>query len=342
MDEINKNRYIILDIWRLLSCLIIVWFHQYHLGALEPQYFSAGWTYVEFFFFTSGYFAYAHFKNKKFSKENGYKDCWTYVYRRFVALFPYIFITVFLKCFMNYIKEKNRITRFLRALLECLLLTRGDSNNGVIWYLQAMFVVLPLFCILAYRLPKEINLMISLLFVIIYGNFSSWGGITTFPLHLIRAYAGMSVGSIIYCISEYLKTLKFTLSGRWLLTLIEESCLIIAAGLNCFNKGNPEIYVFLYIIGLIMIFSGQTYTTRKGIINRSNIGIILRNYSSFIYLSQFVIADGLYIFLGDLKKEILMLLYFIGCFIMSTSFLIYEMKWREIINIKLKRIVLIE
>lgn len=105
MGKIGNTRYVILDFWRLLACLIIVWFHQYHLGIGEPQYFRGGWTYVEFFFFISGYFAYAHFKNKSVGQEDGYKSCWIYVYRKFAALFPYIFVTVFLKCTMTYMKE---------------------------------------------------------------------------------------------------------------------------------------------------------------------------------------------------------------------------------------------
>lgn len=91
-----------------------------------------------------------------------------------------------------------------------------------------------------------------------------------------------------------------------------------------------------------MIFSGQTYTTAKGIINKCNIGTIIRNYSSFIYLIQFVIADGLYMFLGDMRKEILMILYFTGCFVISTFFMIYEIKWRTVVNVKVKHIFLTE
>lgn len=312
-------QYHLLDVWRLVACLVIMWGHKYHLGIESDSPFLNSWVYVEFFFIISGYFTYAHFIRCKEKKINVHPVAYTI--KKFSFYMPYIFVTVFVKCLMSYLCEGgNRLTRFFTAVLESLLVTRGDGNNGVIWYLQAMFVIFPLFCLAIKEIRRDVCFIFAWLIVILYGNYSGWKGYYLFPVHLLRALAGLSLGVIVFVISSELGKLRLTTCGKYIMTLIEEGALVLAFLMNGFNRGTPEILVFLYTIGLIATFSNQTYTSAVKI-KFSN---FLKEMSFFMYLVQFVVADGLYMFTKGLSHTMLLLLYFVGTALISVMFLIYE------------------
>lgn len=225
----------------------------------------------------------------------------------------------------------NRLSRFIRAVLESLLVTRGDGNNGVIWYLQAMFVIFPLFCFVIKGIQRDTCFIFSWLIVILYGNFSGWSGFYLFPMHLVRALAGLSLGVIVYVVSSELEKLRFTTLGKYVMTLIEEGALVLAFVMNGFNKGNPEILVFLYTIGLSAMFSNQTYTSAVNI----KFSRFLKEMSFFMYIAQFVMADGLYMFSSGLSHLRLLLLYFAGTALIAVMFSIYEKYLRKPLGRKL-------
>lgn len=95
-----------------------MWGHKYHLGIESDSCFSNSWVYVEFFFIISGYFTYAHFIRCKEEKINVHPVAYTI--KKFSFYMPYIFVTVFVKCFMSYVYERGLLVLFTIA---------GDSSN---------------------------------------------------------------------------------------------------------------------------------------------------------------------------------------------------------------------
>lgn len=92
-----------------------------------------------------------------------------------------------------------------------------------LWYLSAMLILLPLFYSAMLKCRNFfLYVLCPVLVLLIYGWFSvttqhidrwqDWNGL--FFVSLPRAWAGLSLGGLVYCAAKKLKSLKFTKQGR--------------------------------------------------------------------------------------------------------------------------------
>ena len=289
--------------------------HQYHLGLPDGSFpFSTAWIFVEFFFAISGYFTIVHFRKnqKKDDIDLAAKEAIIYAEKKWIRFLPYTFISVYMKCTMNYLNEGHGLIRFIIAFLEGALLIRGESNNGVLWYLSAMLIVLPLFCFFVQILPKYVSLIFAILGCIIYYDNNVLD--CFFPMHLVRAIVGLSLGIIIYEFSIIIKKHSYTGLGKMILSVIEWGSFSFTVIATYYNKSWNKIYVVAFIVALSIAFSAESYSEY---IPHSRSLRWLTELSMVIYIFQFVVADGLYMFTQNFDNVQMKIFYIIGTVLIS-------------------------
>lgn len=93
-------------------------------------------------------------------------------------------------------------------ILEMLLITRGDSNVGTLWFLSAMLIVFPIFCCMCQMKAKHFFYIISLLYVILYYEKYDVKSLCFYPEHIYRALAGLLLGVLVYSFVEIINQME--------------------------------------------------------------------------------------------------------------------------------------
>ena len=112
----------------------------------------------------TGYFTYLHFVKLNIdSLRDKAAEVIKYIKRKFSKFLPYTFITVFSSLAVRHmiILKDFQIKMIPKAVLESLMLIRGDSNVGVLWYLCALLWVFPLFCFSCMIFERKTMLILS-------------------------------------------------------------------------------------------------------------------------------------------------------------------------------------
>ncbi len=211
MEVKAPNRNGIVDIYRMIGSIVIFFFHSYHLDNVTIYPFCNGFVFVEMFFLLTGYFTVSHFEEVK--KEAGKSkslnaiiEACKYTIKKFSFFLPYTFITVITSLLIRHciILKDFEYTMIVKALLESLMLIRGDSNVGVIWYLTTMLPIFPLFCLLCRKCNLRFVIIIAIFYNCIFHGFFRYFG-SFAPRSYTRAMAGMFLGVITYGIANYIK-----------------------------------------------------------------------------------------------------------------------------------------
>jgi len=154
-----KNKHNQIELLRFLFAVLIMVFHAHLInGTGHP--IELGHVFVEFFFFLSGYFTYAHIE-RKCKEDSSFvineKYAFTYTLAKFKRFMPYMlicagiyygimFVPVLLKG--NLAEIKTVLCSFNGAPFDILLMqVTGLGSNpkfNAWWYLSAMIFVLPL------------------------------------------------------------------------------------------------------------------------------------------------------------------------------------------------------
>lgn len=214
-------------------------------------------------------------------------------------------------------------------LCEMFLLSASGlvtAKLAPIWYLSAMFLVLPLFCCLLYGSRTHafmIYIFSWLLPVLYYGKV---GVISerAWPHDLLRAFVCLSLGAFVFLVSEKLKQIDMAKRQRYILTAAETGGLILTVIMTFLDFRNGKMILLLLIGGLAVLLSGTSYTC---CIKDKYTGF-LGQMSLFIYLFHWPVLKFIsYRFSGwGLKDKVTV--FYLGTFIIS--FLVYVSdKWTK-------------
>ncbi len=281
----KKN--VFLELLRFLAATIIVGYHTKYI-------FHSGWIFVEFFFIISGFFAYKKVLQYKESG-NSFKDFPVkYTLKKMWRILPYTFLSMIL--YVVFILREQlmnvgvrTIGRFALYFTEnvSLLNATGMIANGVdlgdgwtmssmlmpiLWYIIALFVMLPVMMYLAYYLDEKIGLWLyTFLPMFLYGVLIiSTGTIDGFhyemmiyPALCMRALAGLLLGALVYRVSEaFQKTIKKKRGYVIIFGIIE---LLVYGSVTCLatleNLQSEIIVIVCFVIGLGLTLSGETFTS---------------------------------------------------------------------------------
>ena len=223
MEE-KKNSAI--EFWRFIFCIALAIGHLNMIvwNKGDVNLLFKGHYFVAFFIFLSGYFLMANYqKNKsKNTKETAITKAWNYTKKRILALFPALFMGVALAFVVRNVIVDTPVhelfTVFMNSIWEFLGLSAlGVTNlwNEPLIYISAIFIA---GFILYYLINKSEELfkiitIITAIIVYSFGISNGWNGtdfLLGIPLPLIRIFAGMAIGALMYYPVAYLKAKKFS------------------------------------------------------------------------------------------------------------------------------------
>ena len=133
-----------------------------------------------------------------------------YTLKKYSAVFPLTFIAVMISMIVRHLLSNIDLNLIviIKAVLEALMIIRGDSNVGVLWYMSAMLPVLPIMGILIQKFSSKVYGILSLIVVIIWYFILKRFDDVFFPLSYFRAVAGLSLGILVFLLKE---TMNITL-----------------------------------------------------------------------------------------------------------------------------------
>lgn len=146
----KKNNWI--EFCRVTASLAILCHHSYwafNVGDEGKTLFFGAYIFVEYFFMISGYFTAKHF-----SKPNIKDSILKFMVNKYKKIFPYVIICVFLEYLflmtdffkMGVINYNLLPSAFYETLLLKNFGLTFEVHYGVLWYLSAMLIALPVLC----------------------------------------------------------------------------------------------------------------------------------------------------------------------------------------------------
>ena len=317
--------------------IIIVLLHFFGMYS-SYNYFYTGYLAVEGFFIISGYFFYKAIIKREDKNFEVIKE-------RIKKLLPAYYVSIFILILFYFIlKDAKRFfsIKFLPLLAELTLL----QNSGFFpfelvnlsWYVSAlvlsMLVIYALYKLLEDKLIYIFPIIILVCYSFIYtsvGNLNVHGQqVSIYNLGLVRAIAGMSIGSLLTLINSKTKI------SQSISLLIELICIPMIIYLINGNTYCSNDFAFFIPFSLIFILQIKEQGILSKILNFKVFQIIGDN-SYYIYLNQYISIFILIILFPDLNSHLivslLILFILITLFTYLTKFIINKSK-----NISFKRI----
>lgn len=275
----GKHRASVLGLVKFIAAVAIVYFHTL-LG--KPEHFSTLYLLVELFFFITGYYTFKHFQGRSVSILNDdidtkAKKALKYTGRKIRSLAPCILIAIIMHYTILLIPVIGNgwlaMFDIIKGLPFDLLLlnTQAGITNWPMWFVSAMVIVMPFFCLLCQSKNKHVLFVFSSLACLIYYfNFYRWpyGQGVFYVAPLIRAFMGMLMGVNIYAVADKLSKVETTKVQRVLLQIGETGVLIFSFVLmysrnNSVNVSTFRSLTILSFFAYLCIFmSGQTIASK--------------------------------------------------------------------------------
>ena len=235
-----------------------------------------GSFFISFFMFISGYYLVKHYKENK-SKSNPSLNAWRYALSRFSYIYPALLGgTLFVFIIKNITLGTSIIDTgkyFMNSIWEFIGLgSLGLSLNlwnEPLWYLSALIIAS---LILYYILNKNEDLFVGILapvIIILSIYLINIFGSSTFPFNLIRIISGLSMGMLLYYLTEYFQKKKYNET----LTMIFSILHILLAMFLIYTAYKGIIWsedthaLFIFIFCLILLvnkdYVGALYNDSK-------------------------------------------------------------------------------
>lgn len=276
----KKNDYI--ELLRFVAAYVICSFHIF-------KNFTQGFIMVEFFLILTGYLTMKHLKGRKIENKATYPV--TYTLNKFKKIFPFTMISTafaYYQIVLFYELDKEAMWKLLGYLpgsLSFLQFTGAMPNNvvvaenyavqyqmsGLLWYIMALFVALPIMVMLVLWLDDKIGLwLVTFLPLLLYGiiihsdmTLNGWheaGGVYIYCD--IRALAGLLMGGAVFYLSQWWGKREYTVAGKLGITIVELATMI---GVICYAWKVTSPYdievILLMVISLSITTSGKSYTS---------------------------------------------------------------------------------
>lgn len=274
----GKHRASMLGMAKFIAAVAITYFHA--LNGTHGNW-SLLYLLVEFFFFVTGYYTYKHFQtvigndSERATVETKVKRALKYTVSKIKGLLPYIIIAIVLRYIAVLYSVRIGQTSLVDALCNLPFeITLLGSQTGwfswPLWFISAMVIVMPLFCFIAQSRSKWLTFMMCLLSCIVY-YFSvvnvvglSASGFSA----LLRAFAGMMTGVVIYVFAGQVNKLRLSKFKKAIIQTVEilSFCMAFVFMYPSDMTSNLSIYrnlVYMsFFVFLVVFMSGQTITSK--------------------------------------------------------------------------------
>lgn len=334
MNKAN-HRSGMIAIIKFLAAIGIVYFHtipggEYHWSELKLL--------VELFFFITGYYTFKHFQSIPYTStglDNKAANAIKYTINKFKKLFPYIIIAIIFRYVTLLIPAIQgglpAIINVFKALPFEFILLGSQSRlfDWPLWFISAMAIVFPLFCLICQTKNKYFVTIISALICTVYYSKIA-PDILGFGIHgissLVRAFVGLITGITIYTISENIRDNLPNLSTQkkiilQLFEIMTFTGTIVLLSARSFSPNAPtyrSLIIISFFIYLCTFMSGKTYTYNFS----SRIADFLEKVSMVIFMIHIPIISTLNIAQITIENKALYnFIIIIFSFIISTCIL---------------------
>lgn len=311
---------------RFIGMLLIMGHHLYHIG-MEGMYLTRNcWVWVDFYFILSGAFTYAHFseKSKKINEQGSEALAYTLSkFKKFV--FPTI-CAVFLEYCLKYsnlvvnLQFKELLKRMIYLPYEIMFLSSSGITSPVvapIWYLSAMFIVLPLIVYLMQE-HREAWKIIAFMSPILYFGYKGVNTDRAWPNDMVRAFACLALGTIAYLLGEKINHLRERFILKILLSVLEMMSVMAAIYISVFNREWMNLMELLFFSICIFMLSGKTISATLNV----RMFYILGSLSMPMYIFHWTVGTFAGMITENITKRIL--IYYVGTFLVSIIVLLFS------------------
>ena len=325
MQEATKKRNGLIDVIRFVFAGIIVMFHFYNGG---EKHFFGGKFGVEFFCILSGFLFYMAWDRKQIAIQGYHEkvDYWkNYMKKRYLRFFWYslvAFLVTFLvvRVWHDGIDSAFMLSDKLSGDIWEILMTKMNGFNrgkgllnGPAWTLGCMlfaeFFILGMLVhwerpFLTFWMPCSLIMGCGYWINIKVANHTIFLGLFTFGM--LRVYLLTCFGILSYYLCKKIQSVKFTDTGRLLLTGCEWMgyawCILVA----CFKSTRNYQFCFIAVmtITVALSFSGATETSK--IVSSNRFTSFLGEYSLCIYLTHRAVQryyQYTYLDINDLYRQ---------------------------------------
>lgn len=330
-----NNRSGNVDLSKFLASLLVMACHLSIFGiAVEHDHFSSAWIFVEFFLIITGYFTAKHYDNS--GKSNKIKESIIYTVKKFLPLFPYVFIVSTLQYvtngIINVVYNGHTIldvfhSSFENFVFDILLLSETYTTPlvGPLWYLSALLIVFPLFSYFVQLNNRYWILFLSFIYPVFYYGITNATGIRDFPHDFLRVFAGLCLGAFVYQCLHIFKKIKVKKS---VLTAIEIVLLIFVFELTYSNKGMQKLIILCFVIYSAIAVSQRSFTSE---IIRGKFIRYLGKLSMPIYIFHWYVGSLIQMFGSKLSNNLKIVVFYCITILVSafTMYLIDNSKWYQ-------------
>ncbi len=310
-----------IEISRFVAILLIMAHHTYHIGLGTAHPFDLAWIFVEFFFILSGYFTVKHFFDFHNDNSQFGKEALCYSFNKFKPFIPFVVIATLSEYFLLFLK--NGLSRgFIWSLLDsmpfeiCLLSSAAANSTPMvepIWYLSAMFLVFPIFCLLIQIKNRYVFYIIAGTFPVVYYGAVGVSCLRSWPHDMIRAFACLLIGGFVYGIVDFIRTLKIKPIANVLMHFVNVVCILSVIFLTYFNMKANRFILFAFILFSVNVLSGHCILA-----NTSNKFILfIGKITMPMYLSHWTVGSLINLVMPNADTKIKLTVYYVGTIFIS-------------------------
>lgn len=351
----TKNTFV--ELLRFVFCVIIIIHHSGSLlkegqGAVLPN----GAIAVEFFYMLSGFFAMKHIAKLQDSPTMKMGYCMKYSLGKIIRTLPYA-LTGIVALYAYYFVLADSGTSILYriyslknlpfeasmlAMTGIIPVTMTDIRNTPLWFLSALFIVLPLVMYIAMRFEDVFKgYIVWFLPPILYAylcnknqfifSWAPYGGFLY--AGVIRAFADLTLGCAIFYAIELLKDrTKKSITGRTVCTIAALAFLTITFVFCRIGNLAPDQIIVTYFLffALLLVLGDYTY------LGLSDKCFLAKPFSFLgaVSMPVFCIHWAVYI---CLNKVLLNLGYAIGLFLIIAISFVVSVVLMAVVNLIKKR-----
>ncbi len=305
--------------------MMIMGHHQYHVYA-ENYPFRYGWIFVEFFFILTGYFTMCHFSHsKEMVYEERCKKSIQYTFYKFRSYLSFVWCAVILEYFIRFLDIALRdtidiiqlVNSFVDMPLEMLLIGSSYTTPKLVplWYLSAMFIIFPVFCLLVQCCNQYFLTIVSAIIPLLFYGMVGVGDNWKFPLNLFRCFSCMLLGVLIFQANSHILEKIYDFIGERILAMIQILCVVLPV-VACYSGAQYvlRLIILCFIIGIAITTSGRSSLNSLQSKFMSYCGVITMP----IYLFHWVVGSIIALFLKNSCQDIRIFLYYfvsiiVGC-----------------------------
>ena len=276
MARSSRNAYV--ELCRFIAAFVIMLHHTRNIGC--PRIADGGWIFVEYFFILSGYFMTRHFERTPPSQDAPVeKTALLYTLNKLFRAMPYVILAVFMDAIAFIGRGDVLISQLGDLMMELpvhfLLLNLYGFNhysiNLPLWYLSGMLIAMPLLTFILlkarsfyqYILCWNAPLFLYAYMFVYHDNIQYWDEHWQFNC-ILRAFAGLMLGSLTYYLSERLKRCAIPQKYDAYLSALEITLFFAIATLalttDCMSYAMP--CVIFSVVSLTITFSGKESMAR--------------------------------------------------------------------------------